>query len=292
MKNGAVVLASLVLLGAAFEIQAARAQSTQAQEVTTDGPGTLVLPVSTKVELAVTAPLWTKTAKTGDALYAQTSFPVTAGSSIAIPAGTYVQGIVKAVTGPTRKANRADIQVLFTTIIFANGYTIVLPDGSAAGTAAAAPAATAAKLTVQVGTQNDLLLDNGAQMEMTLAAPLALDATQVARAIPLTRPLELGKFRSATLCRPTPGTPGTPGSPDTVIPGSPGTPSTTIPGGPDMPDITIPGTPATPDTIIPGTPGTPGFAGTSCPAAPIVISSEPLSLPLGPIQAAKPSTTN
>lgn len=290
MKNGASVFASVVLLGAVLQIQAAHAQSTLTSEAAANSSDTLILPAGAKVELAVTAPLWTKTAKPGDSLYAQTSFPVTAGANIAIPAGTYVQGKIKAINGPTRKQNRAEIQVLFTTIIFSNGYTIVLPDRSATGTTAAETPPTAARLTVQVSTQNDLLLDNGAQFEMTLAAPLALDATQVARAIPLTRPLEPGKFRSATRCRPTPGSPGTPGSPDTVIPGSPGTPDTTVPGGPGMPDITIPGTPATPDTVIPGSPGTPGFAGTSCPAAPIVLSSEPLTISPGPAQAATPPT--
>jgi hypothetical protein len=263
--------------------------------------------MGTRVELAVIGPVWAERAKPGDPLYAQTNFPVTAGNRIAIPAGTYVEGTIEAVARPTRRLSRAELQILFTKIIFANGYTVELSDLAAeatgtpgamaaetAGTGAANSgiAATAAKVSVEASLANDLLLDNGAQIEMTLAAPLTLDARLVAEAIPLSRAPEPGKFKSATLCRPTPGTPGSAGTSDTVIPGSPGTPSTTIPGGPGMPDITIPGTPATPDTVIPGMPGTPGTPGSVCPAAPIVISSVPIAFNSMPSRSPVPVKSN
>lgn len=213
----------------------------------------------------------------------QVIFPASVDDSIAIPSGAYVQGKLLTVTKPTRKSNHAQIEVLFTKIIFANGYTISLPDAASGGSAPSA-----ATLTVQVSPANDLLLDNGAQIEMTLAAPLTLDTTQIAQALPLSRPVDPGRFRSATLCRPTPGSPGTSGTSDTIIPGTPGTPSTTVPGGPGMPDIVIPGTPATPDTVIPGIPGTPGFPGTSCPAAPMVTASTPLNPPPAQARATVP----
>ncbi len=256
-----------VILGCLAWAGVARAQQVAA----------ITLAAGTKVELAVTAPVWAKTAKAGDPLYLQTTFPVAASERVAIPAGTYVQGTLLDVTRPTRKVKQAQLEVLFNKIIFTNGYAVGLPGAPAAGDVHS-PAATAAKVAVQETTANDLLLDNGAQLEMKLAAPLALDAAQVAAAVPMTQPLALGNLRSATLCRPTEGSPGTTGTSDTVIPGTPGTPSTTIPGGPGMPDITIPGTPATPDTIIPGTPGTPGTAGTTCPSSPMVTASEPLLL--------------
>lgn len=234
----------------------------------------LLLPSGTHVELAVTAPVWARTAKPGDPLFAQTTFPITSGSRIAIPAGSYVQGRLLELTRPSRKASRATIQVLFTRIIFANGYVVSLPYSSVVGS----PEPSAVQLSVQVTPANDLLLDNGAEVEMTLAAPLQIDAAAASAAVALSQPIQPGKLRSASLCRPTPGDPGTPGTPDTVIPGSPGTPDTTIPGGPNMPDIVIPGTPATPDTVIPGSPGSPGFPGTSCPAPPLVVASDPLAL--------------
>jgi hypothetical protein len=124
---------------------------------------------------------------------------------------------------------------------------------------------------------NDLLLDNGAEVEMTLGAPLQLNAKQVAQSIPLSRLPQPGQLKSATTCRNVPGSPGTQGTSDTVIPGSPGTPDTVIPRGPGMPDTVIPGTPATPDTVIPGSPGTSGTPDYICPATPLVISSTPVN---------------
>jgi hypothetical protein len=266
-----VFLFSVAGMGWAAPLQTNSPQSAAAAAI--------ILPSETKVELSLTIPIWAATAKHGDPLYAQTNFPVTVGNSIAIPAGTYVEGEIEAVTKPTRKSNRAQLQILFTKIIYVDGYTVALPDFNAATLASLSqnktPAA-AATITIQVSKWNDLLLDNGAQIEMTIASPLALNAKLVANAIPLSRAPQPGQFKSATLCRPTQGYPGSPGTSDTVIPGTPGTPSITSPGGPGMPDTVIPGSPGTPSTTIPGMPGTPDTPGTVCPAAPVVLSSVPI----------------
>jgi hypothetical protein len=277
----AVLLSALPLILPAIPF-AAQDQSSQTQPSPSSALASITLPAGTKIEVVLTRPVWAVSAKTGDAFYAQTSFPVVAGNGIAIPAGSYVQGAIEEVTRPTRKSNRAEIQVLFTKIIFPNGYTVLLPGGMnmLQGPAASAEAAdlssaqgeTLIAILIQVTTANDLLLDNGAEVEMTLGAPLALDAEQVAQAVPLARVPQPAQFKSATQCRTIPGSPGTPGTSDTVIPGSPGTPDTVIPGGPGMPDTVIPGTPATPDTVIPGSPGTPGTPPIYCPPKPLVIS--------------------
>jgi len=232
------------------------------------------LKAGTKLELAVTGPVWAANAKAGDPLHAQLAFPLAQNGSIAIPAGTWVEGTIERVQRPTRRTSRAELDILLTKIIFANGYVVPLPVPSPDPTS---PAPTLERATIEATRANDLLLDNGTQFEMTLAAPLDLNAAQVTAAIPRSHAPEPGKLMSATMCRPTPGSPGTPGTPDTVIPGSPGTPSTTIPGGPGMPDITIPGSPGTPTTVIPGTPGTAGSAGTTCPGPPIVVSVVPIA---------------
>jgi hypothetical protein len=228
----------------------------------------ITLPPGTRIELVVTRPLPVKTTKAGDALYAQTSFPVSLGNQLAIPAGTYLESRIVSVTPVNRKTVHALVEIASTKLIFANGYTLLLPPDNA-------PGAMVTDITLQVRSNNDLLLDNGGQFEVTLASALALDTTQVKAAAALSHAPEPGQFKSATQCRTTPGYPGSPGSPDTVIPGSPGTPSITIPGANGAPDTTIPGTPATPDTVIPGMPGTPGSPGTICPGPPLVISSLP-----------------
>lgn len=279
MRRFERILLVLFVFCLGLSSSAALSQPSPLQPSPTQSPATVTVASGTKIELVLTRPVRAISAKTGDPVYAQTSFPIVMGNIVAIPAGTFVQGTIENVTRPTRRTNRAEIDVLFTKMIFAGGYVVSLP-GDMGATAIGAQESTAQNgsgetliaITIQVSTANDLLLDNGAVVEMTLGAPLELDAEQVARAGPLSHAPQPGQLQSATLCRYIPGTPGTPGTPDTVIPGSPGTPSTTIPGGPGMPDIVIPGTPATPDTVIPGSPGTPGVPGNYCPPKPMVVS--------------------
>ena len=225
-------------------------QVTSQSSVTSTGTATITVPRGTKATLALTSPIWAKTAKAGDAVYAATAFPVASNGTMLIPPGTYVLGQIDAVTKPGWKSPRAQFQMHFRKIIFASGYTLELAD-------APAQAATAT-VHVDVTSRNDVLLDNGAQFDMVVQTPLALDATRIAEAVRHSRPLPVGPAPSASLCRPIPATPGTP---DTVIPGVNGMPPTVIPG--------IPPTQGTPPTIIPGTPGTPAIP---CPAPPAVVS--------------------
>lgn len=237
--------------------------------------GLIVVPPGTLVDLALTSPIWAKTAKPGDPVYAQTIFPVAVDSQMAIPPGTYVAGRIDSLTRPGVFSPHASIQISFDKIVFANGYAITLPNAPVNQTLPPDVIPAVATAYVQVGRDSTVLLDNGAQLQMIIQVSLAVDARRVASATKKSK--SPGVAASAVVCHPTPGTPGTLGTPDTVIPGTPatpGTPDTVIPGGPGQPDIVIPGTPGTPgtpDTIIPGTPGTPGTLGTLCPALPVVI---------------------
>jgi len=94
----------------------------------------------------------------------------------------------------------------FAQMVFANGYTVALP-------------AAVAMVNVLVAPQSDVLLDNGTQFEMVLEQPLALDASAIAAAVPLSHPPKPRGWKSGSLCRPVPATPGTS---DTYIPGGPG----------------------------------------------------------------------
>lgn len=284
MKDFVAILFSVSLLGFPAIASAIQSESAQTQPSPASSSPSITIPTGTKIELVVTRPEWAQSAKDGDTIYAQTSFPVVASGAMAIPAGTYVEGTIESVTKPTRKLERAEIRVLFNKIVFANGYTVELPGGASGMPASPEPSGTPTlqgetliAITIQTTTANDLLLDNGAEVEMTLGAPLELDTKQIALSIPLSRMPAPGQLQSASLCRNVPGSPGTPGTPDTVIPGSPGTPDITISQGPDLPAITIPGTPAIPDTVIPGSPGTPDDPGYTCPAKPFVISSVPVT---------------
>jgi len=96
-----------------------------------NGPETaatqIVVPAGTQVLLHLKSPIDTKTAKVGDGVYCQTSFPVTQNNVAVIPAGTYVKGKIAQVKRAGRIKGRAEILFNFTTMIFPNGYTIDLP---------------------------------------------------------------------------------------------------------------------------------------------------------------------
>jgi hypothetical protein len=250
----------------------------------------VTVPPGTKVILAVTSPVWSKSARPGDPIYGVTAFPVSIDNTMVIPPGTYVQGVIDSLTLPTRKLPRAEFQLHFTKIIFANGYTVPLSTNSEfnldAGGARVAKIANqdllpqevpppqgamTATVHVEVSPASDILLDNGSQIETTLESQLTLNAQTVAAAVRQSTPPQL-LWASATQCRPTPGTPGSPDTINPGTPGSPGTPDTVISQGPDLPPITIPGIPATPGTPATVTPGSPGTPGTFCPGPPAVIS--------------------
>jgi hypothetical protein len=87
----------------------------------------LVVPAGTQVLLNLKSPIDTKSAKVGDGVYCQTSFPVTQENVAVIPAGTYVKGQIAQVRRAGRIKGRAEILFHFTTMIFRNGYTVDLP---------------------------------------------------------------------------------------------------------------------------------------------------------------------
>ena len=87
----------------------------------------MTLPSGTKVPLVLKHAITTKTAKEGDPIYAETNFPVVQDGKIAIPPGTYVQGVISKITRPGRVKGRAELLVHFTSMIFPSGYTVLLP---------------------------------------------------------------------------------------------------------------------------------------------------------------------
>ncbi|HEY2392216.1 MAG TPA: hypothetical protein VGK22_13670 [Candidatus Angelobacter sp.] len=87
----------------------------------------MIVPAGTQVLLSLKSPITTKSARVGDGVYCQTSFPVTQDNVTVIPAGTYVKGQIAEVKRAGRIKGRAEILFHFTTLIFPNGYTIDLP---------------------------------------------------------------------------------------------------------------------------------------------------------------------
>jgi len=87
----------------------------------------ITLPAGTQIPLKLAQGISTKSAKVGDAVYAETVFPITISDKIVIPAGTYVQGRISDIKRPGRVKGRAEFLMHFTTMIYHNGYTVMLP---------------------------------------------------------------------------------------------------------------------------------------------------------------------
>lgn len=83
--------------------------------------GNLMVPAGTLVALTLMTPIQSRTTNVGDTVRAVVAFPVTIGARVAIPSGTYVEGMVNEVSkhGPSVKLH-------FTRMLFANGYSVPL----------------------------------------------------------------------------------------------------------------------------------------------------------------------
>src|SRR5438270_4374746 len=90
-------------------------------------PKTLTVPAGQKLLMQLKRGINTKTAKPGDGVYMETSFPVSIDNTMAIPAGTYVQGVIDNVKRSGRIKGRAEVLFHFTTLIFPSGYTVSVP---------------------------------------------------------------------------------------------------------------------------------------------------------------------
>jgi hypothetical protein len=86
--------------------------------------GLWILPAGTRIPIALRQPISTKGAKQGDPIYAQTTFPIVLSGNMAVPAGTWVQGIVDNVKRAGRLKGTAELQFHLTKLIYANGYTL------------------------------------------------------------------------------------------------------------------------------------------------------------------------
>jgi hypothetical protein len=90
----------------------------------------IVVPQVTKIPLTLLTPIKAKSTKPGDTVRAAVAFPVTIGTQIAIPAGTYVEGVVNSVTIRAKKTKQPAVEIHFTRLLYANGYSVTLDAAS------------------------------------------------------------------------------------------------------------------------------------------------------------------
>jgi hypothetical protein len=88
---------------------------------------TYTVPAGTKILLQLRSSINTKSAKAGDGVYLNSTFPVVVGNRVMIPNGVYVQGVVDRVERAGHVKGSAQLDMHFTSIIFPNGSVVEIP---------------------------------------------------------------------------------------------------------------------------------------------------------------------
>jgi type IV secretion system protein VirB10 len=120
------ILTFIVLLPA-LAMGQANPDPAPANTTKTENAHQVVLATGTKVPVLLQHAISTKSAREGDPVYAQTAFPVVVNDHVLVPAGTYVQGRISHVQRAGHIKGRAEMLLHFTTLIYPNGYTVLMP---------------------------------------------------------------------------------------------------------------------------------------------------------------------
>jgi type IV secretion system protein VirB10 len=86
----------------------------------------IIVPAGTRVGVVLQNGISTRSAKPGDSVYLQTSFPITINNRIVIPVGSYLRGELIESKRPGRVKGRGEFRMRLNTLIFPTGYTVDL----------------------------------------------------------------------------------------------------------------------------------------------------------------------
>lgn len=86
----------------------------------------ILIPAGTRVGVVLENGISTRSAKPGDSVYFQTSFPITQNNRIVIPVGSYLRGELLESKRPGRVKGKGELRLRLNTLIFPNGYTVNL----------------------------------------------------------------------------------------------------------------------------------------------------------------------
>lgn len=251
-------------------------------------PQTLTVPAGSRLLAQMQRQLHTHSARPGDTVYLQTTFPLTSNDTILIPAGSHLLATLDSVA-PHLWASRVDLRLHLTSLIFANGYVVTTSNaaharttekeglraerGGATGALIVGLTAPAAGAAIGAASGSDarsagigsaigsvigltaLVFGAAHGTDMVLDAGLPME-------VELQGPITLDARRAAV---PAPAASYVQGPSRRVGRGERGERECLDPGTPGTPDIVVPGTPpagdfpGTPDVVIPGQPAMPAF---------------------------------
>ncbi len=86
----------------------------------------ITVPAGTRFGVVLQNGISTRSAKPGDSVYLQTSFPITQSNRVVIPVGSYLRGELLESKRPGRVKGRGEFRLRLDTLILPNGYTVSL----------------------------------------------------------------------------------------------------------------------------------------------------------------------
>lgn len=86
----------------------------------------ITLPSGTRLGVVLQNGISTRSAKQGDSVYLQTSFPITQNNRVVIPVGSYLRGELLESKRPGKVKGKGEFRLRLNTLIFPNGYTVDL----------------------------------------------------------------------------------------------------------------------------------------------------------------------
>ena len=86
----------------------------------------IIVPAGTRVGVVLQNGISTRSAKAGDSVYLQTSFPITQNNRIVIPVGSYLRGELLEAKRPGRIKGRGEFRMRLDSLILPTGYTVDL----------------------------------------------------------------------------------------------------------------------------------------------------------------------
>ena len=87
-------------------------------------PAAVTIPAGTVAPLTLITPIEKKLSVPGDMVHASVAFPIAIGNQIAIPIGTIAEGQIVQVTKKAKQSQQPWVEIHFTRLLFANGYTV------------------------------------------------------------------------------------------------------------------------------------------------------------------------
>ena len=86
----------------------------------------IIVPSGTHIPLVLHNAVSTRSARPGDPVYFETSFPVMIDGKVVIPAGSYISGEITESKRPGRVKGRGELMMKLTTLILPNAYMVNL----------------------------------------------------------------------------------------------------------------------------------------------------------------------